>query len=170
MFFICDTTAVSGTEKDKDVQIQSRREERRASYWEGFRSETRHLSSTWLWAVGTETHCHISSMAINVKWAAGTKLPDKVCAWLNATSELAPISGTSAKKDQMAMAPGLSLLCHGRVHGTQQRVTAGMTWGGSPATTQMFSCIRRYLQSKLSRKAKLGKIAKPKEATKAVLI
>lgn len=86
-------------------------------------------------------------MAINVKWAVGTKLPDKVCAWLNATLELAPILETSAKNDQMAMAQGLSLLCHGDVHRTQGRVTARMTWVSSPATTQMFSCLGRYLQS-----------------------
>lgn len=146
MFFICDTAAMSGTKKDKDVQIQSHKEESRGSSWEGSWSETRRLSSTLLQAAGTENHCHISSMAINVKWAVGTKLPDKVCAWLNATSELALISATSAKNDQMAVAPGLSLPCHRGVHEAQGRVTAGMIWGIS-ATTQMFSCIGRYLQS-----------------------
>lgn len=80
-------------------------------------------------------------MAINVKWAVETKLPDKVCVWLNATSELAPISGTSAKNDQMATALGLSLPCHRGVHRAQGRVTAGVTWDSSPATTQMFSCL-----------------------------
>lgn len=146
MFFICDTAAVSGTEKDKDVQILSRGEESRGSSWEGSWSETRHLSSTQLWAAGTETRCHISSTALNVKWAVGTKLPDKVCAWLNATLELAPILATSAKDDKMATAPGLSLLCHGGVHRAKGRVTAGMTWGSSPATTQMFSYMGRHLQ------------------------
>lgn len=109
-------------------------------------------------------------MAINVKWAVGTKLRDKACAWLNATSELALISGTSAKNDQIAAAPGLSLPYRGEVHWAQGRVTAGMTWGCSPATTQMFSCIGRYLQTWLSREAKLGKIGATEEATKAELI
>lgn len=44
MFFICDTAAMSGTKKDKDVQIQSHKEESRGSSWEGSWSETRRLS------------------------------------------------------------------------------------------------------------------------------
>lgn len=116
MFFICSTTALSGTKKDKDVQIQGHREEGGKGSWEGSWAEARCLSSMWLQAAGAETRCHISVVAINVKWAVGTKLPDKMCAWLNAIWELALISAPSAKNNQMAMALWLPLLCHGGVH------------------------------------------------------
>lgn len=117
MVFICYTAALSGTKKDKDVQIQRPRGQGGRSSW----AEVLRPSSVWLQAAGAETHCH---MAINVKWAVGTKLPDKMCAWLNAALELALISAPSAKSDQMAMALWLPVLCHGGVHGAQGMLTA----------------------------------------------
>lgn len=126
MFFICNTTALSGIEKDKDVQTQGHREEGGSSSWEGSWPEVLCLLSMWLQAAGAETHCPISSTAFSVKWAAGTKLPDKMCAWPNATPKLALISTPSAKDDQMAMALWLPRLCHGGVHGAQGMFTAGM--------------------------------------------
>lgn len=150
MFFICDTAALSGTKQDKDVQIQVHREEGgRSSWegsWEGSWAEVWCLLSMRLQAAGAETRCHISSTAINVKCAVATKLPDEMCAWPNATPELAPMAAPSAKNGQMAMALWLPLLRHGGVHGAQGVFTAGMTWGSSHVTIP-FSYIGRYLQS-----------------------
>lgn len=75
MFFVCDTRALSGAEKDKDVQTQGHREEGVGSSWEGSWAEVGCFSSMWLQAAGAGTRCHISSVAISMKWAGGTKLP-----------------------------------------------------------------------------------------------